>query len=1391
MNIAVLGPLHVDSPQHLGPRERVVLSVLILHRGQTVRTHTLADALWADSPPPSWRKQLQASIGLIRRALGPARVATTPNGYSLQVEPDEIDVERLQGAVARGRIHAAGGDPERAVAELRAALAIPNGAPWQDLEGWPGAIDEIQRITEVLRSVEDDVLLARLAAGDHRGVAEDAVPLASSEPLREVRWRALALAQYRCGRQGDALATLRRARRILADELGAEPGGDLTDLEGAILRHDPVLLMVPEPAKVDADCPYPGLKAYGADDQDRFFGRDPDISRAVQCLALTRFLLVAGPSGSGKSSLLRAGVVPVFARRGVAATFTTPSTGVTALHDSRPDDGRHLIVIDQFEEVFTRPSSVVKEYCAAIAVLANQGNLVAVVVRSDLLDACARHEVFASRLPDSLQLLTSPAGAALRETIERPALSAGLHFEPGLVEMLLGDADGRPGILPLLSHALAETWRRREGSALTLAGYEAAGGISGAVTQSAERLFRSLSKADRALCRSLLLRLVSLTPAMVTVPHPMSLRNLGSDARYERLVGVLARARLVSVEADTVALTHESLAREWPRLRVWLEEDADGKRTLDHLAAAAGAWDESGHSEDELYRGARLGTVIEWQRSASPELTSSEELFLEASLRSREEDDVRRAEVARREAQQNVTLRRLLAACAGLLALALLAGTVAVISAFDSERAEREAQLAALVHSSESLRSSARDTAALLAVEAYRRWPDDPRARSALLGTFTASPGFLGYSHVDGSRGLRGNVLADDQHAVVRLSDGGFALLDFGGTVLRRFHPPAGDQRTDPYVAASVDGGRAISAYPTALTGRCGDLATSCSEIRVLNLDKGRWERAPMMVAMAAGDLAIDSTGRTAAMVEWSTGRVVVLGLSGDQEGGVTLDGVQAPSSPRGSAGSITFLSDGTLAVGSAVNVRLVDPASGAVIGEVPVPPFTANQALVDAGGGTLIGSGDRGLVAISIESGSTLWSVGFESRHPVPCPRLAASVLSGTAYCGDYFGGIEERRLDDGGLTGAHFDPQFGDVGEIAVSSSGDTLISIGADESVLSRWRLDGSGLIAELVAPEQVLFDSYDPSGKTFVTALRPVDATIDVDFTDFSVWDAGTASAVHHIDEPGEGFGWAGRDLLVGLFTAESEIGFYDLPAEQRVAGVDIPLDAFHLWAAASGTRLYAGFADGTIWTIDPITRQRISPTLQVDGVPTSVSANADGSVVLVSSRRATGPAMVLINGHTGEELVPSVPGAEVSVLGLGGEIFGATGGHISRYDSQLRQAASIGSAGGGIASLQLSEDGAVLLAASNDQTVSVFDTATSAQLGTPIISTAPFITPGFLRPDGLAAAVTGRRGVVEWNLDAAALAVAACTFAGRNLTEAEWSSHLTAFGEWRATCPSRR
>ncbi len=242
VRVAVLGPLEVDTVDGaLGPRDRVVLTALALHCGEAVSGDRLADAMWGEHVPASWNKVVQGCIVRLRKALGPDAIETLPTGYRLAIPPDDVDVRRFERLLSRVRELLVLGEPERAMHVAQEALLLWRGRPLVDAENWEPAQVEAHRLEELRMEAEELRLDAALRAGLHREVLAAARAGVEAAPTREHRWELLALAQYRSGRQGDALRTLNAARATLAGELGVDPGPDLLTLELAVLRQDPEL----------------------------------------------------------------------------------------------------------------------------------------------------------------------------------------------------------------------------------------------------------------------------------------------------------------------------------------------------------------------------------------------------------------------------------------------------------------------------------------------------------------------------------------------------------------------------------------------------------------------------------------------------------------------------------------------------------------------------------------------------------------------------------------------------------------------------------------------------------------------------------------------------------------------------------------------------------------------------------------------------------------------------------------------------------------------------------------------------------------------------------------------------------------------------------------------
>lgn len=494
-----------------------------------------------------------------------------------------------------------------------------------------------------------------------------------------------------------------------------------------------------------AASPYRGLARFDVGDAELFFGRDEMADALVRAVTGRRVFAVFGPSGSGKSSLLRAGLIPRL--RGLdgphqpaAVRILTPGEHPLRTHDGAwapaPGEGDTWLVVDQFEEVFTlcRDPGERAGFLDRLLTAAEPASRLRVVlgVRADFYGRCAEHRELADALREANLLVGPMNPAELREAVVRPAQAAGLIVERELTARLVEESGGEPGGLPLLSHALRETWRRRRRRALTMEAYEAAGGVHGAIAQTAEEIYTRLSPDHAELARLILLRLIAPGEGSQDTRRPVDRSELdlgnASHGDIALVLDRLARARLLTLDEDTVDLSHEALISAWPRLRGWIEEAREHLRAHRRLTEAARAWDDLGRDPGALYRGTRLATAEEAfappGRNAA--LTVLEADFLTASAAARDQERRAATRAARR-------LRRLVGSLAAVVVLALLAGVVAwqQTQKSDRQRVIAAARRAATV--ANALRSSDPRLALQLSVAAWEL-SHAPETRSALLG---------------------------------------------------------------------------------------------------------------------------------------------------------------------------------------------------------------------------------------------------------------------------------------------------------------------------------------------------------------------------------------------------------------------------------------------------------------------------------------------------------------------------------------------------------------------------------------------------------------------------------------------------------------------------------
>jgi WD40 repeat protein/class 3 adenylate cyclase len=533
--------------------------------------------------------------------------------------------------------------------------------------------------------------------------------------------------------------------------------------------------------------PYKGLRAFVEDDAEDFFGREELTEHLVERLAQTRFLAVVGPSGSGKSSAVRAGLIPrlregalpgserwhivemfpgAYPLEELEAALVRTADGVpTGLLEQLERDELGLLrsvkqllvdaeselvlVVDQLEEVFTLVEDEARrtQFLALLerAVTDPHARLrVVVTLRADFYDRPLLYSGFAELLRDYVEALVPLRAEEFERAIAGPAERVGARLEPGLLAELVADVAAEPGALPLLQYALTELYERREGDTLTRDAYQGIGGVSGALAGRAEEIYGGLGEHAQEAARQLFLRLVTLGEGAEDTRRRVERTELASmevdqDALAEA-IQEFGAWRLLSFDRDprsgtpTIEVAHEALMREWARFRRWIDSGREEVRLHRRLAAAAREWGEADRESSYLLRGSNLAQFELLAGGRTVALTDLEREFVDASRAANE------LELARQR-RQNRRLKGLLAGAVGLLLLAVIAGVLALVS---RSNAQHEAQVAlGRQLGAEAVSAPRIDLAMLLARESLNL-DDSPQTKGTLLATLLRTPAVIG-----------------------------------------------------------------------------------------------------------------------------------------------------------------------------------------------------------------------------------------------------------------------------------------------------------------------------------------------------------------------------------------------------------------------------------------------------------------------------------------------------------------------------------------------------------------------------------------------------------------------------------------------------------------------
>ncbi len=534
--------------------------------------------------------------------------------------------------------------------------------------------------------------------------------------------------------------------------------------------------------------PFIGLRAFTEADADHFYGRSTLIEELFTQLSaetdLDRFLAIVGPSGSGKSSVVKAGLVPALRRGGLPGSenwfildltpgahpweelevallrvaVNPPETLLNQLQEGDrgllravgrvlPDDGQTelLLILDQFEELFTlvEDEAVREQFLNSLvtAVLDERSRLrIIITLRADFYDRPLQYVDFGDIIRQRTVSVLPMTPDELEQAINRPALQTGVRLEPGLAAAIVRDVGDQPGTLPLLQYALTELFEQRDRSVMTRAAYVEMGGVTGALARRADEIYAGLAENGRAASRQLFLRLVTLGEGVEDTRRRVRLSEIESltvnrlpITDYRSLITEYGRYRLLTFDHDpttrepTVEVAHEALLREWDRLRDWLAESRDDIRLQRQLARAAAEWEAAARDNSYLIPGgARLEQFMFWREATDIALTPIEEDYLQASAAA---DQAQKE----REAQQARTRRNLRRGLVGALVAGLIVAIGLLVFALNQrQEALRQASIGLAALAEGELEGIDRELSVLLALEAVEHYPFTSQAAGAL-----------------------------------------------------------------------------------------------------------------------------------------------------------------------------------------------------------------------------------------------------------------------------------------------------------------------------------------------------------------------------------------------------------------------------------------------------------------------------------------------------------------------------------------------------------------------------------------------------------------------------------------------------------------------------------
>jgi WD40 repeat protein/DNA-binding SARP family transcriptional activator len=1215
--------------------------------------------------------------------------------------------------------------------------------------------DDVAAVARLYADPREDVEvpiagLVQDSGGVPRQVHQAAIEWARAERVR------------RLGGAAGRTASRRAGLRAAEDELA---GDVVVALEAARER-------APDPADVVV-CPFKGLAAFEPEDAAFFFGRERLVAEMVARLAGAPMLGLVGPSGSGKSSVLRAGLLPAL-RQGVlpgseswAIALLRPGEHpLRALHDATSaaaPEGRLVLAVDQLEEAFVACRDE-RERAAFMDALVRSARdprrraVVLMAVRADFYGRCAAYpELW--RLLGANQTPVGPMGRdELRSAIELPARRAGLEVEPDLTDALIDDVEGEPGALPLLSTCLLELWQRRDARVLRLAAYHESGGVHAAVARLAEGAYGRLDDDGQRTARAVLLRLAGQGEGATVVRARVALEDFGDAARP--VLDELTDSRLLTVSEGEVEVAHEALLREWPRLRGWLEDDAEGRRLHRNLHSAANEWDAGGRDRGELYRGARLAAARDWAADHDPELAARERTFLHES--------------ASASGRAHRRLRMVLAGVAALLVVAVVAGAIA-LNERGNARAEAVAADAQRL-GAQALTEDDLDRSLLLARQGVAL-DDSLQTRGNLLAALLKSPAAIGVVRGDGD-GLIDLDLSPDGRTL--------AFIEGDGTL--RFV----DTRT-----------RRATAAPVAVPGEA-----PCTIAALLRFDHLRYSPdGSRIVVGGCRPVVLDAaTHRVVAHLQTGPGALVyglrfspdgrTLYAVGRFDGSLLIRRFDGHTGRR-LGGEAPWGGDGFATAIPTPDGRAVVTADSSERGTVVRDPRTLRvrrrisagaqyTALSPDGHTLLLGGADGSVRFADLRTGRVRVASG---RHNGVVERGIFSAdgrFAITAATDRQIILWDVRRAAEGESFSGH----HGRITALAITGDDSTLYSSALDGEVLI-WDLKGAHRL-EHPLPFRV---GLDRLGNLPRYALSPDGGILAVGRPDgkVGVFDMRTLRPLWRFRVvPGAGVAVAGMAWIPhsDLIVVGGDDGFLAVvdPLRRRVVKRLFGHKAHVLTPgiSADGRLMVTTADDGTVRVWSLASGREMGAPLKVRGGAGDVSMSPDGRSFAVAG--IEGP------DKPGVQIFDVATHRRVAALSHDESVWefarftpdgryivgGSVNGWVRLWSTKTWEPATR-ILGGHSAELDwesISPDGRTLATSGFDGTVHLWDLPTQREIGAPLPGLPGRLTVPQFTPDGRSLlAITDAGRAYLWDVRASRWLRQACDVAGRTLTRTEWQDAL--------------